>query len=180
MFHECVHVLFLSVGCPRKDTGESLAPLGCHCVCHPDQGARPFLPPVRARACVMNAGRASFDDVGRFEWGKILEPEACGFGFAVAELPGLNDLVRFAPACGHDANGILDCDLFNGRIGERHKEIDSRLLLCLFPLEPSRATDTEVRAGREGNHQVPAEAQQMCHILLKVVLSAALAGQQVT
>jgi hypothetical protein len=67
-------------------------------------------------------GFAAFHDVGGGEGWEVFEPEAGGFGFAVAELPRLDYLGGFADAAGDDGDGVFEGDAFHGGVEEELNE----------------------------------------------------------
>lgn len=84
-------------------------------------------------------------DSSRHKRRKVLQPEACCLALGVAELPGLNRLVRFAHAGRDAANRILQRDTWDRRRHEFIYEIECvfRLLGAfrppLVPVKPAAA-----------------------------------------
>lgn len=104
---------------------------------------------------MMNPRFPSFDNIGRNEFRQVLEPETGSLGFAMSEHPWLDNLIGLANATADDADGVLDG---YSRIWARHQienEAQGAILFFLFALEPSRAADRQMCAGRVRYHQLP-------------------------
>ena len=93
---------------------------------------------------------AAFDYLSGGKGWEVFEPEAGGFGFAMAKLPRLDDLGGFADAAGDDGDGVFEGDAFHGGIEEELDEGEGFGLFDLFVFEPAGTTDGEVGAGRVG------------------------------
>ncbi len=70
-----------------------IAPLLTHCMSDAFKGAAAFFPTIRARGHQMDALFSAFGVFGGCESWEIFKPEACGLGFSMPILPGLNDLI---------------------------------------------------------------------------------------
>ena len=103
----------------------------------------------------MHPRYSPIDDIRRLQEWKTFQPKTCFLGFAVPELPRLNNLVWLAPAARHQADGVLDSDLLDVGVGEQHEQVYRLYLLCLLILPPSSTTDGETSTRRKGNHHVP-------------------------
>ena len=95
-------------------------PLVSHRLGDTGQGSRTLFPAVRVGSGMVNAGRSAIYDVGGTEPGQTLEPRTGGLDFAVAELPGLDDLgVVFS----HDLDGVsVQYGILTGLPGHRGVE----------------------------------------------------------
>ena len=102
--------------------------------------------------------RSALDYIGRAQFRQVLEPQACRLGFAMSELPGLDNLVRFAVQATHDADGILNGNTLNGSIDEHHEKLYCFFLIMFLVLEPTSATDGQVCAWWKSNHHIPRNA----------------------
>ena len=132
----------------------------------------------------MNTRIPSRDNRCRYQWRKVLQPEAGAFRLSVPEHPRLNgliicpsDLFYRVPVWGW----IFDTDHRNRRI-EQYAEEGCRLAHCLPPFRsvdlcqdtvPGRhavqmtdASIGQVRAGWMGDHQIPPVTEQIEHISL--------------
>lgn len=117
-----------------------------------------------------------------------MQPETGCLACIVAELPRLNDLIRLAVQRGHDSNGILYGDAWYRCVHHGHEEVNRRLPPSLrFVRRVQRAAmrhrsirrDSQVRALRACNHQIPTIAQHSKHIALNM-LTRPLARLQIT
>ena len=130
----------------------------------------------------MHAGLAAGDDVGGHERRKIFQPEAGGFGFTVAKLPWLDDLVGLADFAGNGADWVFEGDVFDR---SREKEADKveRGGLEAWRLGGplARSTDGEVRAGWVRDHYVPriGLGDEVANICLEVKFRGVVSGEQV-
>ena len=81
----------------------------------------------------MHSRYATIDNLRRLEDRQAFQPKAGRFYFAVSELPRLDDLIRLAPAPGHETDRVFDGDLRDVGIGEQHEEVNriGLLSLCL-------------------------------------------------
>jgi hypothetical protein len=61
----------------------------------------------------VNASGPPFDDSRRLQAWERLEPQARRFRFTVAELPRLDDLIRFANGGGQEPDRVFDCDMLD-------------------------------------------------------------------
>lgn len=114
----------------------------------------------------MHPGFPSMDHLRWLQWRQVLQPQAGGLDFTVAELPGLNDLRLFNPndflGMGvHD--GVLHTDVFDGSLPQCFEK------LCTIFHGVPPFTDTAARrvvepphpgvgqegAGRMGYEEVP-------------------------
>ena len=103
----------------------------------------------------MHPRYSPIDDIRRLQEWKTFQPKTCSLGFAVPELPRLNNLVWLAPAARHQADGVLDSDLRDVGVGEQHEQVYRLYLLCLLILPPSSTANGETSARRKSDHHVP-------------------------
>ena len=103
----------------------------------------------------MHPRYSPIDDIRRLQEWKTFQPKTCSLGFAVPELPRLNNLVWLAPAARHQADGVLDSDLWDVGVGEQHEQVYRLYLLCLLILPPSSTANGETSARRKSDHHVP-------------------------
>lgn len=103
----------------------------------------------------MDAWLSSRNDVRGSEWRQIFEPEARCFCFSVAELPRLDDLIRFADLAGYDADRIFYGYAFYWSGHKASNEVERLLLLVSFFGEPASAGYRQVRTWRVRDHEVP-------------------------
>jgi hypothetical protein len=129
----------------------------------------------------VNAGLAPIDNGGGLQQRQVLEPEARCFGFAMPELPRLDNLVRLAYLAADDADGVLYGDAFNRRIHEGLNEIQGALLATVRNLlcEVAGAGYRQIGAGRVGNHQVPSADQMIENVTSQVVRAGILCREQI-
>lgn len=120
-------------------------------------GLAPFLGSVRRGTHQPTSRSPSFHDIRGYEVRKSLQPKASRFGFAMTELPRLNDLVRFPVDGGHDAHRIFNRYPRTIRIDALHEEVNAPLLPSVLPLfgEPSRSGYRQVGARRMGDDEIP-------------------------
>lgn len=116
----------------------------------------------------MDASLSPGNNVRWIERREILQPKASGLGFAVAELPRLNDLIRLPNAGGNDRNRVLNRDPRDGRRQQEPDKLKGRGLFRLLEREPPRTASGKVRARRVGHHQVPAIAKYIANVTLVV------------
>lgn len=128
----------------------------------------------------MHSRLSAFHDVCRLERRKVFEPETSRFGFAVTELPRLDDLVRLADFAADDADGVFDADARDGSVHEHTNEVQ-RLCLFFLPLfEPPRTRHRQKPARRMGNHQIPVFiGQPHFHVALNMKLFVSLCRQEI-
>ena len=103
----------------------------------------------------MHPRYSPIDDIRRLQEWKTFQPKTCSLGFAVPELPRLNNLVWLAPAARHQADGVLDSDLRDVGVGEQHEQVYRLYLLCLLILPPSSTANGETSARWKSDHHVP-------------------------
>ncbi len=103
----------------------------------------------------MHPRYSPIDDIRRLQEWKTFQPKTCSLGFAVPELPRLDNLVWLAPATRHQADGVLDSDLRDVGVGEQHEQVYRLYLLCLLILPPSSTANGETSARRKSDHHVP-------------------------
>src|ERR1019366_7512155 len=72
------------------------APLFGHCFCDAGIKARSLFPALRSGRHPVDALIAAVDDIGRLQTRQVFQPEAGALCLAMAELPGLNALGKFA------------------------------------------------------------------------------------
>ena len=100
----------------------------------------------------MHPRYSPIDDIRRLQEWKTFQPKTCSLGFAVPELPRLDNLVWLAPAARHQADGVLDSDLRDVGVGEQHEQVYRLYLLCLLILPPSSTANGETSARRKSDH----------------------------
>src|SRR6478609_3485123 len=121
------------------------APLLSHCTRNTGNRSTSFLPSVRTGGHSMNTRHATSNDVSWNQARQSFQPETGCLGFARAELPRLDDLVRFTDAGTDDADRIFKGDHRDWRI-EQHPHERQRLgLFGLLLGKPASATDGKMR-----------------------------------
>jgi hypothetical protein len=133
----------------------------------------------------MDALLAAADDIGGLQAGQVFEPEAGALGFAMAELPRLDALGKFAVIDDPRLrvlvhHRIFDADAFDRRVPEGGEEIAGLVELAPYLLqrlarrrdrEPSHTGIAKPRAGRVRDHeQVPAIVQMIAGIAADVAV----------
>jgi hypothetical protein len=128
---------------------------------------------------VVDAGLPAIYNLGWMKWRQAVEPEAGGLDLAVAELPGLNDLILFAP---DDFTGVFVHDgIFDGNhryAGVEKPQEELRGVLHLMPpdivpaaigpVKPSDATICEEGAWWVKDRQIPAVMEMVQDIALNM------------
>jgi hypothetical protein len=122
----------------------------------------------------------SINHLGRDQFWQVLQPQTGGLDLAVTEHPWLDYLVWLAYHRRNNRHGIFKSNPFNGCRQKPTNEVQSFGLLILLVLEPSGTTDSQMRAWRVGDHQVPSIAQQLEYIALEVMLAAIFGRQKIT
>jgi hypothetical protein len=116
---------------------------------------------------VVDAGLPSVYDIGRLERRQAVEPEAGGLDLAVAELPGLNDLILSAA---NDRPGVFVHDgIFDGNhryAGVEKPQEELRGILHLMPPDLVPAAVCEVCAWRMKDRQIPSVVEMVQDIAL--------------
>lgn len=120
------------------------------------EGTAASFPAIGTGGGVVDAWGTAGDDAGGGDGGEVLEPQAGGFGFWVAVLPGVDDLVGFADVGGDDADGVFEGDAGNGGLEQGAHEVEGLGLLRAAGGEPPGTGDGEERTGWVSDHQVPA------------------------
>lgn len=156
-----------------------MAPLISHRFCDAMEGSAAFLPSVRAGGHPVNPVLSPVNHVGWGEVGEVLQPQAGGFGFAMPELPGLDDLIWLSDLRADDADRILYRNMLDRSLHKRLYEAQSLFLLCLLVLEPPGARNGQVRARRVSNHQIPVVVDDVHHVALVVKFWIFLAGKEI-
>jgi hypothetical protein len=118
----------------------------------------------------MDTRNTTIDDLSRLQLWQTFQPEACGLDFAVPELPGLHDLIRFANGRTDNADRVFDRNTRRRRIHETGDERQGALLLpgLALPCEMTCTRDSKVRARRMRNDQIPVALEHVQHIALKM------------
>lgn len=126
---------------------------------------------------MVDAGLPAVYDIRRLEWRQAVEPEAGGLDLAVAELPGLNDLILTAaddlPAVLVD-DGVLDGNQRYVGVEEPPEELRGLGHLgppdivpaAVGPVQPSDAAICEEGARGMEDRQIPAVVQMVQDIAL--------------
>ncbi len=101
---------------------------------------------------------AAINDLRRPEHREILQPKACGFRFAMAELPRLNQLRGGGNGSADDADRVLNAPAIDRRCHQQSHEVEGLSLILLLAMEVPGAADSKMRAWRMGNHEIPSLA----------------------
>ncbi len=101
---------------------------------------------------------AAINDLRRPEYREIPKPQACGFRFAMAELPRLNQLRGGGNGSADDADRVLNAPSVDRCSHQQSHEIEGLGLLLLLAMEVPGAADSKMRAWRMGNHEIPSLA----------------------
>ena len=128
----------------------------------------------------MNASLTTSYNIGRPEWLQTLEPEAGSLNLTVAELPGLEHLIRLAHLGADDRHGVFQRDHRNRR-GEQSAHEIKRLLLdtrLTFGREMTSTRHRQMCARRMAHHQVPTITDDVKHVT-SVVVTWHLSGKQI-
>lgn len=118
--------------------------------------------------------------VGR-RGGESFQPEAGFLGGVVAELVGVDVLVRRADVGGDAADGVLNGDAGDGGGHEQAHEVEGvlgELGVAEAAGGPVHAAGAEVGAGRVGDEEVPAVVQDVANVAL-VVGAGDIGGEDV-
>jgi hypothetical protein len=144
---------------------------------------------------MMNARRASFNNLcGAKPW-KILQPKTGTLRFGMPELPRLDalgelDVVSYEPLRVGMHDGVFDADVWDRSIQEVGKQLsaftqflphlsDGFAGRCL--VQPSDSAIAQARAWWMGDdEEVPAVIQDVPHVALDMAVAVALGGKQVT
>lgn len=150
----------------------------CHCGCDAGEGGAAELPAVLTGWQEPDPRLAALDDVRRLELRQPLEPEAGPLHLAMAELPGLDGLVRLPDVRRDDRHGVLQRDAWHRRVEQALHELQCSLLPAVGALlrEPTCAAHGEVGAGWVRDHQVELRQVEIEHVAL--VVRARLVGRE--
>jgi len=105
----------------------------------------------------MNARFPTFYNERRRQRGQTLKPETGCLGFAMSELPRLDNLIWFPDATADNADRVFQCNARYRGIEEKPNEVQSVGLLLRLISKPPSPGYGQVLARRVGNHQVPTE-----------------------
>lgn len=130
---------------------------------------------------MVNDWRAAIDNIGRREWRQAFKPEMGFLGFAVAEHPGLNDLIRLADVAGDNRLGILQGLEADRCIKQGTHEVQGTGLTTVRDLggKPARAGGGQIGARRVRNQQIPTPVEHVQDVPLDM-FTLGFGGQQVT
>ena len=94
----------------------------------------------------------------------------------MAELVGLDDLIRLTNPAADHRHWVLQCYAWNGCIHQRLHKRKSLRLLHLLAMEMAGTTDRKVGAWRMSDHQIPLVTQNLANVTLYV--RPAILGRQ--
>ena len=137
----------------RKGFG---TPLLAHGIRNALIGAAAFFPAIRARRHPVNLGLTTLNANRWHQTRQVLQPKACGLHLPMAELPGLDDLLRWGNRGANHTDWVLDTPAWDWCGHQQADKIKGFGLLLLLPMKMTAAADGQMGAGRMGNHQIPA------------------------